>query len=297
MKRFTWYAKIGLTVAALAWLMHWLVPRKLLQTLQEGDVGALAIAIFLVPAFIWLKSSKWHLMARDAGATESFQTSCRAVLVGLGFGIFTPGRAGELMRAKPYASISKVTLAGLVVVDRLIDLITVVILSALFFVDHMHPVFLWMALGVNVVALFSLRYVLQVHRLLPKGLAAHRLQEILVKIGAGSCALTPRRVMAYATISFAIWFVVITQFYFFLNMYQRCDFKVALVTMPIIQFTNLVPVTIGGLGVREALSVYVLRPFGVQEPVAAIAALSVFVFDIALPGLVGLGLFALSRLR
>jgi uncharacterized membrane protein YbhN (UPF0104 family) len=67
--------------------------------------------------------------------------------------------------------------------------------------------------------------------------------------------------------------------------------------MPVIQFTNLLPVTIGGLGVREALSVYVLAPFGVQEPVAAIAALSIFVFDIALPGLIGLGLFALARRR
>ena len=277
--------------------MHWLVPGRLLETLREGDVVALAIAISLVPLFICLKSSKWHLMARDAGATEDFQTSCRAVLVGLGFGIFTPGRAGELMRAKPYASVSKVTLAGLVVVDRLIDLITVVCLSALFFVDRVHPILLWTALGANVLALFSLKYVLQIHRLLPATWGGPRLHETLAKIGAGSAALNPGRVMVYATMSFVIWFVVITQFHFFLNMYQRCDFAVALVTMPVIQFTNLLPITIGGLGVREALSVYVLGPFGVQEPVAAIAALSIFVFDIALPGLIGLGLFALSRRR
>jgi uncharacterized membrane protein YbhN (UPF0104 family) len=297
MKWFGWYAKIGLTVGALAWLMHWLVPAKLLETLQEGDGGALAIGISLVPLFICLKSSKWHVMAKHAGATEDFRTSCRAVLVGLGFGIFTPGRAGELMRAKPYASVSKVTLAGLVVVDRLIDLITVVCLSALFFVDRVHPILLWTAFGANVLALFSLKFVLQVHRLLPAGWGGHRLNETLSKIGAGSVALTPRRVMTYAAISFVIWFVVIIQFHFFLNMYQRCDFAVALITMPVIQFTNLLPVTIGGLGVREALSVYVLAPFGVQEPVAAIAALSIFVFDIALPGLIGLGLFALARRR
>ena len=63
-------------------------------------------------------------MARYAGAQENFFTSLKAMLIGLGFSILHQ-QGGEILRVKYYNSVDKIMLGGLVVVDRLIDLITI----------------------------------------------------------------------------------------------------------------------------------------------------------------------------
>ena len=291
----SWYIKIGLTILAVGYLLHWLAPQKIFETIRTGNALYFLAACALVPVFILLKSIKWHLMARHAGAQESFSTSSRALLVGLGFGLFTPGRAGELMRVQPYESVSKVTLGGLVIVDRLIDLITILFLSAYFFADKVHVLVLFSALAANLALLYSLRNVVAFYKVLPRSWESRGFYRFLAKIGLCSASLTPSKVTLYASISFVIWFVLMIQFYFVINMFQRCEFSTIVETLPVIQFTNLLPITIGGLGVREALSIYVMRPFNIGEQVAAIGAFSIFFINIAIPGLVGLAIFGFSR--
>jgi hypothetical protein len=67
---------------------------------------------------------------------------------------------------------------------------------------------------------------------------------------------------------------------------------VAVLTMiicfPLVMLVNSVPVTIGGLGVREGASVLFFSQFAVQESSALGAALLLFAINILIPGLCGL---------
>jgi uncharacterized membrane protein YbhN (UPF0104 family) len=235
-------------------------------------------------------------MIRHAGADEKFLISVQAMLIGLGFGLFTPGRAGEIMRVQSYQSIDKVTIGGLVVLDRVIDLITILFLSVFFFLDKVSEFILVCCATANLALLYCLRYLVKFHVILPRNwVSTGLIYQFLVKIGLCSSILSPFKVTLYSGISLTIWIVLMFQFYFLINMYQPCEFKVIFSSFPVIQLSNLLPITVGGIGVRESLAVYIMQPFNIAAQVAVIGAFSLYLIDIAIPGVIGLVLFAVIR--
>ena len=78
-------------------------------------------------------------------------------------------------------------------------------------------------------------------------------------------------------------------------MYHSSKFEVALASLPVIQLTNLVPITIAGLGVRENLSVLVMKTYNIPNEVAALGAFSLYMTDVLIPGIIGLILFGSKR--
>jgi hypothetical protein len=63
----------------------------------------------------------------------------------------------------------------------------------------------------------------------------------------------------------------------------------------LILLTNLIPLTIGNLGIREGAAAFLLARFGVAAPAAVNAAFLLFLFDSVIPGLAGA--FYSSRAR
>ncbi len=68
-----------------------------------------------------------------------------------------------------------------------------------------------------------------------------------------------------------------------------------MLTFSIMILSNLLPITIGGLGVREALSVLILRRYGVSDAVAVNAAFLSYLTNTVLPGVVGSFLIPRAR--
>ena len=68
------------------------------------------------------------------------------------------------------------------------------------------------------------------------------------------------------------------------------DPKAVLFCFPLIILSISLPLTIGGLGVREAVAVLLLSRFGVAQATALNAALLLFVINVLAPGLLGLTL-------
>jgi uncharacterized membrane protein YbhN (UPF0104 family) len=56
----------------------------------------------------------------------------------------------------------------------------------------------------------------------------------------------------------------------------------------------MVPISIGGLGVREGMAVFLFTQVGVDDAAAFAASLAVYLVSTALPGLLG-GLIYLAR--
>ncbi|MDP2719205.1 MAG: hypothetical protein Q8P44_05145, partial [Dehalococcoidia bacterium] len=58
--------------------------------------------------------------------------------------------------------------------------------------------------------------------------------------------------------------------------------------LPLVTLSNVVPVTVGGLGIREGLAALLLPAAGISAEVAATAFFTTFLLSIVLPGVVGL---------
>jgi len=283
--------KIFFTLILTVYLIRAQGISRIYDTVAAGDIGSFLCACALIPLFILLKVIKWHAMARNSGTKEPFISSLRSVLIGLGFGLFTPGRAGEIIRIRYYPDVDKVMLGGLVVIDRIIDLITILLVSIYFFASRKLLVLTISIFIICIMSIFLMKYVLNLLCKLPSEPGAKRIHIFFRKIGAGSKVLTAENMSFYCGLSFIIWGVLIVQFWFIINSFYMTSFEVALATLPIIQLGNLIPITIAGLGVRENLSVLVMHLYNIPDTVAAMSAFCLFAIDIALTGIIGLILF------
>jgi uncharacterized membrane protein YbhN (UPF0104 family) len=61
-----------------------------------------------------------------------------------------------------------------------------------------------------------------------------------------------------------------------------------IICFPLVMLVNSVPITIGGLGIREGAAVLFFSQFAVQGSSALGAALLLFAINILIPGLCGL---------
>ena len=85
-------------------------------------------------------------------------------------------------------------------------------------------------------------------------------------------------------LSFLTILVYSLQAYLLLSAFQPVAVTTILVVFPLILLTNLVPVTIGSLGIREGVAIYLLSQFGVPAGIAVGVSLLLFLFDTVIPG-------------
>jgi uncharacterized membrane protein YbhN (UPF0104 family) len=92
--------------------------------------------------------------------------------------------------------------------------------------------------------------------------------------------------------------ITVWQYWILLSQVNPVAFSDTLVAVPLILFSGVIPITIGGLGLREMFAENVLRNFGFAAGAAVSASLTVFFLNTALPALLGIySIFAARRQR
>ena len=89
------------------------------------DLRLLGLAIPMVVVHYLLKTWKWRVLLRRRGVPAGFGLAARSLLAGIAMSLFTPMNLGELGRVLYLPGRSRSTLAGLVLVDKAIDLTAV----------------------------------------------------------------------------------------------------------------------------------------------------------------------------
>ena len=69
--------------------------------------------------------------------------------------------------------------------------------------------------------------------------------------------------------------------------YEPLSFEVILFVFPLVILAQILPVTIGGLGIREGVAIYCLSLFGVPSQVSVTATLHLFLINLVFPALLG----------
>ncbi len=82
-------------------------------------------------------------------------------------------------------------------------------------------------------------------------------------------------------------FLTIFQYFILLNNFVSFHFFSAVVSIPLILFSNLIPITYAGLGLREKFAIEVLAKYDISSETAITASLTVFIFNVLLPSLIG----------
>lgn len=298
-RRLLFLIKAILTLAFLGLLITWIGWGKIRdQLLHEQNLAVILPALALAVLFNLIKICKWQSMLRRTGAAIGFRQAAFSYLAGMAGGLFTPGRVGEVSRLACLPELKRSYVVAMTLLDRLLDVVVVVGLSlpgVLFFADY--GLFWTMFAGCTAFLLILLLpFPIPVWMLsrVKQILKSQKLKALLETCERGIAAVPRRGIALWLSWSLLGYAVVLLEFYGLLSASPAATLPAVLICQPLIMLTNILPMTIAGIGVREGTAAFLLGRFAIDPAAAVGAAFQLFVLNTALPGLVGVVLLFFS---
>ena len=288
------WVRMGLTVLLLGLVIAKIQPVRLLHALGGADSRYAALAFLLTIPFLYLRALRWHLMLRAASIETVFWESGLSLIGGMGLALITPARLGELVRAAYLRDPQKLRIGGLVMIDKAFDVIVLAALSGAGAWHLLGPLPGAALLAVAVAGLAAIYAPEQVSRSLHFVAGRTRFERNLRDIIGAAESLSFRATTIFLALTVASFAVVMLQFAVILLSWRSWSLDIILLTFPLVILTNILPITIGGLGVREGAAAVLLAHYGVPSADAALTALISSGFNTYLPGVVGALLFPIA---
>lgn len=269
---------------------------KILEQVLEINKFYLIVALLLVLFYLLFQTLKWHVLARKQKIPVPFRESFKINLMSNFYGLVTPGKLGAVMRAeylKKYSNIGK----GLsnFVIDKALDLTSLFSLAIIlgFFVlrerlNLMFMTYMIILFFILLVTFFIFynkkrsKFLLEiVHRkLIPQKMKEKAKEtfdsfyEDLPKKGA---------LISVFILNLVAWIVNYVVVYFVaLSLGIEINFIYFIAIYPIATLVAQIPITISGLGTREATLIGLFGLFGIG---------AVKVFSMSLIGLFIMAVF------
>jgi uncharacterized membrane protein YbhN (UPF0104 family) len=289
--------QVAVSVLLLVLLLRRIDLAEGLAALGRLRISTLAAALALSFTAYWGRAGRWWVLLRRAGVRVGGWTSYRLTLVGIFYGMVTPGRIGELGRALHLDAPRSKTIPS-VVWDRAIDVILLEMLAV--------PAFWWESawrgrvLAVYL-ALVALTLVAVLVLALP--LAGAAVTRVLPRLArpvrqwheTSRGILEPGTLLAslagglfFYALNFAGAFLCLRE------LLPAASPSLAL-AFPVIPLIGNLPVAFGGLGLREQVTATLFQDFGAQVSLGPIFSLLWFLIMTLIPGLAGLALSRLGR--
>jgi uncharacterized protein (TIRG00374 family) len=273
----------GGSAVALFVLFRFLPGRQVLETLGKlpAQLWILVVAGYLLTHLLGV--AKWRLMVNSAGAGLSYFRAARCYFAGLFGSLFLPSLiGGDLVRAALAMRYGR-TKTGVVlgsIVDRIIDFTALGLLAATgtLLVPGALPKegrreFLWLGAA----AIFGIAAVAIAVTAIPVRRLSFQMRRRAVSLRRAARSMTRRPRAAIAALSIAI----VAQLSFIdlsIVLANACGlrllFRAWLFAWPLAKLSAAIPVTQGGIGVREAALAALLVPFGAPAALTVAAGLA-----------------------
>jgi hypothetical protein len=283
-----WWFRIGATLVLLAVIVWRSEPQRIAASFGQLGLINILLALSLTVPFLFFKALRWQIMLRNAGTEVSFADAAISLVGGMGLALITPARLGEIARVAYLRDTRKVRLAALVLLDKFFDVLVLVLLAIGGAWQHLGPAFgVVFALGGVAGLVFTYRP--QLFTPITKGIEARiPLAGKTGEVMSALESLSPVATTVYILLTLASFVIVIGQFGIILHGPEPgLGLNVAASVFPLVILTNVIPLTVAGLGIREAAAAVLLSQYHVPIAVASVAAFMMFFVNTAIPGFVG----------
>jgi uncharacterized protein (TIRG00374 family) len=274
----------------LRWLLRLLGPALLLLFLANANLGELwrtiataapwpvVVSLLLMPPFVLIKAWRWLRLMRELGLRLDFGSACALYTVGLFYGATTPGQAGDLLKAVYLRDRGEPLAPAMlsVVLDRLFDLLIMAGLATLgiFALGQLLPS---RELQTGLVALMGLGLGGLTTVLVARRPREWALTAALPRVAPGLTAtlnrwnaqlrgltLRPALLTELSLLSLvSAGFTFLRLWLLFLALgLDRVPLYVVIGASALIAVLQVLPISIAGLGVRDAVLIAILLPYG-----------------------------------
>jgi len=305
-------AKVGVSTGLIAYLLSRVDLQALWRLISSANLWLLILALMLYLVAIAVGCMKWHLLLAPLNLKASFADLLAYTFVGLFFGNVLPSNVGgDLVRAYGLATASKCPeeAAISVLVDRLMGLVaffaSAVVMAALAMVLlgsslEMETVVFWVL--VAFAALLGAMAILFSRRVTRRGIFLfdlpflQALRPTAVRIFHALQAYRTQYSVLLLAVTISLCIVIITSVVqWAIAQALRLDIPALYFFLfnPLIAFVLVVPISVNGIGLKEAAFVFFFGLVGVSQD-AALSISLLFHAIIVLSSLPG-GLFWLRR--
>ncbi|MBI4116675.1 flippase-like domain-containing protein [Candidatus Pacearchaeota archaeon] len=290
-------------IAIFLYLLFKLDAANILNEIKNADLFFLFVAIFLVLVSFFTSTLKWFFVAKKQGINVGFSQAVKINMMSGFYGFVTPSRIGSVIRIEYLKDINNNKLgktASNYVLEKILDLSSLIILmivSSFVLRSILSMTYFYYAIGgFFVILIFTVIFldreraksILRIFYLkfLPK-----KIKET-AKDGFYSfyeSAPEKKYFVLFLMLSMANWIILYSVFFFIgLSVGIKTSFFYFLLFMPITTFIGQIPITINGLGTREAAMISLFGLLGISATKIFSMSLINLVINGIFPAIIGM---------
>lgn len=269
---------------------------RVLTILKTVDLFFLIIAVLVNPVVIVLMTLRWKYIVHTMGTDEKFKLFLIWILKGTFLGAITPGKIGDFYRAKYISKRTNLEVAkslSSVIIDRILDISGLIFLNiiGIFVILYIFDVNIsWVVpIFISFVILFGMLIILKKNLMKRLLKPAYKVfvpkdtkQKIVMHFNdfyAGISKMKFNNYLVGFMLTLAAWFATLLGIYFLArSLYISVSLLFIISMAPIALFLSALPISIGGLGTREAVYVFFLSSLSIESEYAVALSLMVFIF-------------------
>ena len=293
----SWWLRLAITVAILLYLGSRIDMSAAAQAMWRVDLRYLALVLVLVACDRAVMIFRWVLLLRASHVPITTRDAARIFLVSSFVGSFLPaGIGGDVARAYGVWQATSDTAEALasVAIDRVLGILALVTMGAIGLAATANTITDW-RVGVSIAVLLSacaasLWADRLVDALLPRALDDHRVGRRLRGLGD---ALSRYRSRPGTLAHVFVWSLVvqllrIIQAYLLgAGLGLAVPLRYYLLFMPVALLMLLLPISVSGFGLPQAIIVWLTRPLGIPDELSFALSTLIVLTGLAgnLPGL------------
>jgi uncharacterized protein (TIRG00374 family) len=294
----SWWIRLGITVAILFYLASAIDIRAATLAVVRVDPWYLTLVLILVACDRAVMVLRWVLLLRASHAAIATGEAARIFLISSFVGSFLPAGVGaDMARAYGLSQATNDSSEALasVAIDRVLGIVALIVMGVVGLLTTTALVSDW-RVGAGVLLLLTGCFaLLWADRLLavgtPRALREHRLGHKLHRL-AGALSRyrgRPSALLRVFSWSIAVQLLRILQAYLLgLGLGLAIPFRHYLVFMPVGLLMLLLPISVSGFGLPQAMIVWLMRPLAVSDELSLALSTLIVLTGLAgnLPGLV-----------
>jgi uncharacterized protein (TIRG00374 family) len=298
-------AKIIIAAGILYYLINSVEYNQIVLAINDSNLSIIFLVFLLGIVNVYLQYSKWRLTCKEVLGLETKSKILRSLFYGFSAGIITPLRIGEYFgRGIEFKTKSMVQVTVATLVDKFFPLMMVAFLgsiSGLLFIYVYYEVSIYLVLSLFILTFtfFYMLILLLMNKrfwdsiLFSKINSSERLKPFIEKLKKFE-NLDRAYFYKMLIISFLFYSCFLIQYALLVVAFSHhFDFMQYLWAGNLIMFAKTIipPISFGELGIREGASVYFISMMGESASVGFNASIFLFIINLLIPALIGVGMF------
>lgn len=280
--------RVAITAAVLGLIVREVDVSELLVVLRDANLGLVLLGISFTLALNLVKPVRWLILVRAAIPETRYPTALKSLLVAAAGRIVLPSKIGEFARIFMIPGLRVSSGVGLTLIDILVEA-QVALLWAIpgLYVLGGTPAVISGCVGVLVIAVLTRAPHRCIHPI-AKLIGNEKLDRKVLSARNMMRRLGTRGWLKAIAVTLVISMFRFSQLFVLLWAVGADVSLATLAYIPLIQLSDAVPLTVGGVGIREWVGLQILPLAGISASMAVSAVLLQSLISNMLPGLVGL---------